>query len=390
MPVSRDVDARRVTASSEAALDQFGSRGFEAVSLDDIASDVGVAKQTVLYWFPSKDHLLGAVLQHTADELGVAVEAAVRAAPDDPLERVEAVVKAAFRPAVRRPALLGLVREVSRLDPQQSELLLGRVRPMVEDAVAYLGREMAAGRLRSGNPRLVLSLAYATVAGIATEPEALRAVGWEPSVAGIRRLRSELLAFLRAALAPTRLVAASRRARSGSTTAPSPFPHIRPGGLPRGRSPRRRLDPSPRRLRSAPGRAGRRRGPRPGGGARPPVRPGRSASGGRLGRRPAAPRPEGPEGPDLRHPAVARPHGRHAAATGRPDGVAVARALRERGRQGPRRPLHGRADPALPSRRPGLVPRPRGRGRGRPGDARLPRRPGVDRAGTRTRTSPAS
>lgn len=187
----------------EAALDQFGSRGFEAVSLDDIASDVGVAKQTVLYWFPSKDHLLGAVLQHTADELGVAVEAAVRAAPDDPLERVEAVVKAAFRPAVRRPALLGLVREVSRLNPQQSELLLGRVRPMVEDAVAYLGREMAAGRLRSGNPRLVLSLAYATVAGIATEPEALRAVGWEPSVAGIRRLRSELLAFLRAALAPT-------------------------------------------------------------------------------------------------------------------------------------------------------------------------------------------
>ena len=103
---------------------------------------------------------------------------------------------------MRRPALLGLVREVSRLDPPQSELLLGRVRPMVDDAVAYLEREMATGRLRAGNPRLVLALAYATVAGIATEPEALRAVGWEASVAGIRRLRSELLAFLRAALAP--------------------------------------------------------------------------------------------------------------------------------------------------------------------------------------------
>ena len=78
------------------------------------------------------------------------------------------------------------------------------VMPLADESalVAYLGREMAAGRLRSGNPRLVLSLAYATVAGIATEPEALRAVGWEPSVAGIRRLRSELLAFLRAALAP--------------------------------------------------------------------------------------------------------------------------------------------------------------------------------------------
>src|SRR5262245_29454872 len=113
----------------DAALDQFGRRGFEAVSLAHVASDVAETKQTVLYWFPSKGHLLSAVLQHTADELAVAVEAAVRAAPDDPLERVEAVVKAVFRPAVRRPALLGLVREVSRLDPQQSEQLLGRVRP---------------------------------------------------------------------------------------------------------------------------------------------------------------------------------------------------------------------------------------------------------------------
>ncbi len=44
--------------------------------------------------------------------------------------------------------------------------------------------------------------AYATVTGIATEPEALRGVGWAPTAAGLRSLRSELRAFLRAALAP--------------------------------------------------------------------------------------------------------------------------------------------------------------------------------------------
>ena len=38
--------------------------------------------------------------------------------------------------------------------------------------------------------------------GIATEPEALRAVGWEQTAAGLRKLRDELRAFLRAALAP--------------------------------------------------------------------------------------------------------------------------------------------------------------------------------------------
>jgi TetR/AcrR family transcriptional regulator len=186
----------------DAALDLFGTRGFEATALDDIAAAVGVTKQTVLYWFPSKDHLLGAVIQHTADELVVGIEAAVRAAPDEPLARIDAVVKAVFRPAVRRPALLGLVREVSRLDPALSEQLLERIRPLVDRAVGYVAVEMAAGRMRAGDPRLVLSLAYATVAGIATEPEALRAVGWTPSAAGIRHLRAELLAFLRAALAP--------------------------------------------------------------------------------------------------------------------------------------------------------------------------------------------
>ena len=62
---------------------------------------------------------------------------------------------------------------------------------------------MDAGRLRRGDPRLVAALAYGTVTGIATEPEALRGVGWTPTPAGLRRLRAELRAFLpRRACAP--------------------------------------------------------------------------------------------------------------------------------------------------------------------------------------------
>lgn len=184
------------------ALDLFGMRGVDAVSLDEIAREVGVRKQTVLYWFPSKDALLDAVLERAAGELLVVIDAAIRAAADHPLERIDAVVRAVFRPAVRRPALLGLVREVSRLAPSHADRLRSLVQPMVDDCVAYLGREMDRGRLRRADPGLVASLAYATVTGIATEPEALRAVRWEPTAAGLRRLRDELRAFLRAALMP--------------------------------------------------------------------------------------------------------------------------------------------------------------------------------------------
>jgi AcrR family transcriptional regulator len=190
------------TSILEASVDLFGSRGFAATSLDDIASVVGVAKQTLLYWFASKDELLDAVLEQTALELAAVIEAAVRAAADDPLERIEAVVKAVFRPAVRRPALLGLVREVSRLSPAHAERLTLRVQPFVRRATDYLGHEMDAGRLRRSDPGLVIALAYATVTGIATEPEALRAVEWPVTAAGLRNLRNELIAFVLAAMRP--------------------------------------------------------------------------------------------------------------------------------------------------------------------------------------------
>jgi TetR/AcrR family transcriptional regulator len=186
----------------DAATDLFGTRGVDAVSLDVIAADVGVAKQTLLYWFPSKDDLVQAVLVAAARELSVVIDAAVRATTDDPLDRIEAVVRAVFRPAVRRPALLGLVREVSRLPAAAGDRLSSDLSPLVDRAVSYLQHEMDAGRLRRADPRLVASLCYATVTGIATEPEALRVVGWEPTAAGLRQLRNELLAFLRAALAP--------------------------------------------------------------------------------------------------------------------------------------------------------------------------------------------
>ena len=186
----------------DAALDLFGSRGVDAVSLDEIAREVGVRKQTVLYWFPSKDELVDSVLETVAAELVVLIDAAVRSSSEDPLDRVDAVVRAVFRPAVRRPALLGLVREMSRLPEAQADRLRARLQPLIDRCMDYFALEMDKGRLRRGDPRLIASLAYSTVTGLATEPEALRAVGWQPTAIGLRQLRDELRAFLRAALAP--------------------------------------------------------------------------------------------------------------------------------------------------------------------------------------------
>ena len=183
----------------DVATDMFGTRGFAGTSLDDIASTVGVAKQTLLYWYPSKDVLIDKVLAATATELLLAIDRPVRGAGDG-FARVEATVHSVFAAGVRRPALLGLVREMNRLESHTADTLLAALAEPVSVAVAWFEGEMDAGRLRRADARILLSLIYSTIVGVATETEALRAVGWEPSIGNLRKLRREMTDFLRGAL----------------------------------------------------------------------------------------------------------------------------------------------------------------------------------------------
>ncbi len=185
----------------DTALELFARRGYEATSLDAIAGALGVRKQTILYWFASKETLLDAVLARSADELAAAVEDAVDGAGPG-VARIEAVMRTVFRFAVRRPALLGLLREADRLGPGPTGGLAARLAPLAARAVAFVQGEMAAGTIRRADPRLLVALTYSTVVGVAADAGVQQAVGWRSSPAELRRLRRELFAYVRAAVAP--------------------------------------------------------------------------------------------------------------------------------------------------------------------------------------------
>ena len=183
----------------DAALESFAARGYEATSLDAVASGLGVRKQTILYHFSSKETLLAAVIDRSATELAGALEGALRRAGPG-FSRIEAVVRSVFRLAARRPALLGLVREVTRLGPPATTRLTEALDPLVARATGFLEAEMASGAMRRQDARLLLLNAYSTVIGAATEVEVMRALGYEPTARSLVRRRSELIAFLRSAL----------------------------------------------------------------------------------------------------------------------------------------------------------------------------------------------
>ena len=183
----------------DAALVSFGTRGYEATSLDALAEGLGVRKQTILHHFGTKERLLDAVVVAAAAELSAALERALVRAGSG-FERVEALVRAVFLLAARRPELLGLLREVSRLGPPAATRLTTALDPLVARATEFLEAEMAAGTMRRQEPGLLLLNAYSTVIGVATEVEVLRALGYEPTLRSLVRRRAELLSFLRSAL----------------------------------------------------------------------------------------------------------------------------------------------------------------------------------------------
>ena len=183
----------------DAALASFGTRGYEATSLDQLAAELGIRKQTILYYHSSKIELLDAVIDRASADLTAALEAAV-ASSGLGFERVEALVRAVFRLALRRPELLGLLREVSRLGPPAATRLTENLDPLVQRAREFLETEMDEGRMRRCDARLLLLSVYSTVLGVATEVEVLRAVGIEPTLRTTATRRAELLRFLRSAL----------------------------------------------------------------------------------------------------------------------------------------------------------------------------------------------
>ena len=183
----------------DAALSAFGIRGYDATSLDEVAAEVGVTKQAILYHFPNKEELLRASVEVAANELGVALSRAAARAGEG-FDRIEALVRATFSLAARRPEVLGLLRGITRQGGGASAELAANMSAMLDGAVAFIAAEMDAGRFRRLEPRMLLLAIYSAVVGVAAEPEVMRALGIEPDLRSIVQARRQTIDFLRAAL----------------------------------------------------------------------------------------------------------------------------------------------------------------------------------------------
>lgn len=129
---------------------QFARLGMEGVSLDSIATALGISRQNMLYYYANKDELYDAVLDNVLQSWVQNMDDMARA--EDPEAAVRHYVGAKLRFSQQRPwGSAVFTREVMAGAPRFGQRLSDAVMPRLREDVATFERWAREGRIRPVN-----------------------------------------------------------------------------------------------------------------------------------------------------------------------------------------------------------------------------------------------
>jgi TetR/AcrR family transcriptional regulator len=186
------------------ARGEFAEHGFTDARLQDIAERAGLTHPTLLYHFGSKEGLYAAVIEDAVHDWAKTTQR-VRATGLQGFDQVEALVAAGLEFFAEHLDFVFIVRREAIEGAERLErAIVAHMRPFLDDAVAFLSREVEAGRLRPHDPVELMQLCYGALLTYFSDAGfRARLLGEEPlSDAAQDRFRGALTAILRSALEP--------------------------------------------------------------------------------------------------------------------------------------------------------------------------------------------
>ena len=156
------VTAFRTREILAAARELLERRGPEAMTMEEIAADAGVAKGTLYLYFQSKDDLIQALITRVGENILRDVEASLKA-PGTPPEKLIRMVSVLLEYLNRERLLFPIyARELVRGKGESQEGFRRRYQEMEEKFVALVtglfAEGIAAGQFIPANPRLLTFL----------------------------------------------------------------------------------------------------------------------------------------------------------------------------------------------------------------------------------------
>jgi AcrR family transcriptional regulator len=162
-------------AISDIATVMFADRGFDEVTIAEVADAAGVAKMTVTNYFPHKEDLVfdraEAVIRHTADVIaarapGESMLAAIRR------DYAEAIARADVALGVSSPAFARMILG--------SPALIARVREMLDQREQALGDAIAAETGTDGPRQRLVAALLASVLRVLSAEASRRSLAGQP------------------------------------------------------------------------------------------------------------------------------------------------------------------------------------------------------------------
>jgi len=150
---------REILAAARKLLER---RGPEAMTMEEIAADAGVAKGTLYLYFQSKDDLIQALITRVGENILQDVEASLQA-PGTPPEKLIRMVSVLLEYLNRERLLFPIyARELLQGEGESREGFWRRYQEMEEKFVALVtglfAEGIAAGQFIPANPRLLTFL----------------------------------------------------------------------------------------------------------------------------------------------------------------------------------------------------------------------------------------
>jgi TetR/AcrR family transcriptional regulator len=161
MPKDRSptrIQKKNRAAILEAALEVFSAHGFRGATVDQIASEAGLSKPNLLYYFPSKEAIFTALLSELLDTWLDPLRALD---PEgEPLEEMLAYVQRKLQMSQDFPRESRLfANEIVQGAPRMLEALSTDLKDLVGEKAAVIEGWMHAGKLKPSHPKhLIFSI----------------------------------------------------------------------------------------------------------------------------------------------------------------------------------------------------------------------------------------
>lgn len=188
----------------DAARECFAATGYSATSLNDIAAEVGIRRQSVLHYFHSKEALYQEVFEQLLSDWFERLAESI-ASPAKGLSKVEQVLAAGFGFFADNATYVTLMRREAIDGGSHLGIdLAGVLRPMFDEAVRYLESEMAAGVFRQQDAAQLLLTGYGALLSYFSDAPFLEGLLDENPLAegALQRRREHIMEFFRSALDP--------------------------------------------------------------------------------------------------------------------------------------------------------------------------------------------